>query len=139
MRAILDSGPLIALWNSEPGHLVWLEEVFKRFAGPYYVTEPVLTEVAHVTGRDKLIVAALKTGKFLVPEGILDQLEDVERALKRFPHCDLADASVIALSERYRRVSVLSLDRRHFMTYRRADGARCLWSCRTPSLERLNW
>jgi hypothetical protein len=52
MRAILDSGPLIALWNAEPEHLPWVEEVFKSFAGPYYVTEPVLTEVAHLTGRD---------------------------------------------------------------------------------------
>ena len=27
MRAILDSGPLIALWNAEPDHLFWVEEV----------------------------------------------------------------------------------------------------------------
>jgi len=124
MRAILDSGPLIALWNAEPEHLLWVEEVFKRFAGPYYVTEPVLTEVAHLTGRDKLIIEALKSGKFLVPEGLLDQLEDIQSSLQKFSHCDLADASVIALSARYRRVSVLSLDRRHFITYRRADGSR---------------
>lgn len=122
MRAILDSGPLIALWNREADHLPWVESVFRRFAGPYYVTEPVLTEVAHLTGRDKLIVEGLKSGKFLLPEGLLDQLEDIDRSLKKFPHCDLADASVIALSERYRRVNVLSLDRRHFTTYRRADG-----------------
>jgi uncharacterized protein len=123
MRAILDSGPLIALWNTEADHLPWVEEVFKRFAGPYYVTEPVLTEVAHLTGRDKLIVEALKSGRFLVPEALLDQLDDIGRSLQRFPRCDLADASVIALSERYRRVSVLSIDRRHFTTYRRADGS----------------
>jgi hypothetical protein len=59
-----------------------------------------------------------------VPEGLLDQLDDIDRLLRKFPHCDLADASVIALSERYRRASVLSLDRRHFITYRRADGSR---------------
>jgi uncharacterized protein len=123
MRAILDSGPLIALWNTEADHLPWVEEVFKRFAGPYYVTEPVLTEVAQLTGRHKLIVEALKSGRFLVPEGLLDQLDDIDRSLQRFPRCDLADASVIALSERYRRVSVLSIDRRHFTTYRRADGS----------------
>ena|SRR5579872_5714443 len=122
MRAILDSGPLIALWNAEPDHLAWVEGVFKRFGGPYYVTEPVLTEVAHLTGRDKLIVEALKSRKFLVPEGLLEQLDDIDRSLQKFPHCDLADASVIALSERYRRLSVISLDRRHLITYRRADG-----------------
>src|SRR5690348_16095831 len=123
MRAILDSGPLITLWNAESDHLSWVEEVFKRFAGPFYLTEPVLTEVAHLTGRDRLIVEALRSDKFLVPEGLMDQLNDIDRLLQRFPHCDLADASVIALSERYRRVSVLTLDRRHFVTYRRADGS----------------
>jgi len=123
VRAILDSGPLIALWNAEPDHLPWVEELFQRFAGPYYVTEPVLTEVALLTGRDKLIVEALKSGRFLLPEGLLDQLDDIDRSLEKFPHCDLADASVIALSERHRRLSVLSLDRRHFLTYRRADGS----------------
>lgn len=123
MRAILDSGPLIALWNAESDHLSWVEEVFKRFAGPFYITEPVLTEVAHLTGRDRLIVEALRSAKFLVPEGLMDQLNDIDRLLQRFPHCDFADASVIALSERYRRVSVLTLDRRHFVTYRRADGS----------------
>jgi predicted nucleic acid-binding protein len=123
MRAILDSGPLIALWNAEREHLSWIEQLFLRFSGPYYVTEPVLTEVAHLTGRDKLIVSGLRSGKFLLPEGILDQLDEIERSLKHFPHCDLADASVIALSERYRRVSVLSIDRRHFVTYRRHDGS----------------
>lgn len=124
MRAILDSGPLIALWNAESEHLAWVEEVFQRFAGPYYLTEPVLTEVAHLTGRDQLIVEALRSGKFLVPEALLEQLDDVERCLRRFPHCDLADASVVALSERYRRLNVVSLDRRHFITYRRADGSK---------------
>ena len=47
-----------ALWNAKPDHLPWVEGVFKRFAGPYYATEPVLTEVAHLTGRNKLIVEA---------------------------------------------------------------------------------
>jgi hypothetical protein len=69
MRAILDSGPLIALWNAETDHLSWVEGVFKRFAGPYYVTEPVLTEVAHLTGRDRHIVEALKSGKFTCARG----------------------------------------------------------------------
>ena len=123
MRAILDSGPVIALWNSEPEHLSWVEQMFHRYTGPYYLTEPVLTEIAHLTGRAQLIVEALKSGKFLLPETLLAQLDEVERALRKFPHCDLADASVIALSERYRRVGVLTLDRRHFNTYRRADGS----------------
>jgi predicted nucleic acid-binding protein len=103
--------------------MAWVEALFERFTGPYYVTEPVLTEIAHMTNRDKQIVEGLKSGKFLLPEGMFEQLDDIDRALQQFPHCDLADASVIALSQRYRRLTVLSLDRRHFVTYRRSDGS----------------
>lgn len=121
MRAILDSGPLIALWNRERKFLSWVENLFVKFSGPYHVTEPILTEVAHLTGRDKAIVQGLNEGRFLLTDGLMDQVEDLEWCLNKFPHCDLADASIIALSERHRRLKVLSMDRRHFVTYRRRD------------------
>lgn len=123
MRAILDSGPLIALWNREKNYRAWVESLFRRFSGPYHVTEPILTEVAHLTGRDRLIVEGLRDGRFLLADGLVDQLGSIEALLEKFPHCDLADASIVALSERHRRLRVLSTDRRHLVTYRRQDGS----------------
>lgn len=79
--------------------------------------------MAHLAGRDKLIGETLNSGRFLVPEGLLDQLDDIGRSLERFPDCGLAVGSVTALSGGYRRASVVSLDRRHLNTYRRADGS----------------
>jgi predicted nucleic acid-binding protein len=122
MRAILDSGPLVALWNAESELAAWVHDLFQRFSGPYYVTEPMLTEVSHLTGRDKAIIEGLRTGRFLLTEGLIEQVADIERVLDQFPHADLADASLVALSERHRRLSILSTDRRHFLTYRREDG-----------------
>lgn len=123
MRAILDAGPLITLWNEQAQHLAWAKNLFGKFSGPYYTTEPVLTEVAHRTGKNKLIAEGLRSGKFLVPQTLADQLDEIERCLDQYDHCDLADASLIALSEQYRRLSILTEDRRHFVTYRRADGS----------------
>ncbi|HEV2437654.1 MAG TPA: hypothetical protein VG077_16795 [Verrucomicrobiae bacterium] len=123
MRAILDAGPLVTLWNQEGKRLAWARNIFERFSGPYYVTEPILAEVAHLTGKDKLIVEGLRAGKFLLPQTLMDQLDDIDRCLDQFDHCDLADASLVALSEQYRRLSILTEDRRHFVTYRRADGS----------------
>ncbi len=122
MRAILDSGPLIAAWNPTDEHHAWAQSVFGQFSGPYYVSEAVLTEVAHLTGRDRSIVEGLRDGRFLLSDGLRD-FEEIDRCLKRFAHCDLADATVIIMSERYRRLDVLSTDRRHFTTYRRGDGS----------------
>jgi len=123
MRAILDSGPIITLWNQEQGRLEWAKDLFRRFSGPYYVTELMLAEVAYLTGRHRDIVTALRSKRFLLEHTILEQLDDVESYLDKFPHCDLADASILALSERHRRLAILTNDRRHFVTYRRHDGS----------------
>src|SRR5438128_1543243 len=45
----------------------------------------------------------------------------MSRVLKNFEHCDLADSSVVVLSEKFPDLDVLTTDRRHFLTYRRAD------------------
>ena len=123
MRAILDSGPLIALWNQKDENHSWAKKLFSEdYSGPFHVTECVLTEVAHLTGRDRLIVETIKTGRFILEEG-LGQTDKVDRFLEKFDHCDLADATVIALSERKPGMDVISTDRRHFVTYRRSDGS----------------
>jgi predicted nucleic acid-binding protein len=123
MRAILDSGPLIAAWNKADALHLWSEELFKTYSGPFYVTEPILTEVAHLTGRDRAIVEGLKTQRFLLVHVLLEQIRCVEWCLGKWDHCDLADATIIALSESLRRFDVLSTDRRHFSTYFRRDGS----------------
>jgi hypothetical protein len=125
MRAILDSGPLIAVWATQgDAHRAWAVQLFERFAGPFYVTEPILTEVAHLTGRDRAILTGLRNGRFLLKWGLPDLLDAVEGCLSRFPHAGLADASLVAVSERLRDLPVLTTDRRHFTTYRRADLSR---------------
>ena len=121
MRAILDSGPIIGLWNSEDQFNIWARQLFDQYAGPFHVSESVLTEVAHITGRDRLIADCVRSGYFLLSEGF-KEIEEIGRCLGKFSHCDLSDATVIVLSERYPRLNVLTTDRRHFITYRRADG-----------------
>jgi len=42
--------------------------------------------------------------------------------VSEYEHCDSADTSIIAASERLPRLQVLTTDRKHFATYRRSDG-----------------
>ena len=121
MKAILDAGALIALFNKEDQNHPWAKQMFKRYAGPYFTTEPVLTEVAHMTGQDALIVEAIRTGKFKIPVSLLVDAASIERALQAYQDCDLADASIIALSEKHAAIKVLTTDVRHFVKYRRTD------------------
>jgi predicted nucleic acid-binding protein len=41
--------------------------------------------------------------------------------MARYPRMDLADASVVVMSEQYARCQVLTVDRRDFSIYRRND------------------
>ena len=123
MRAVLDSGPLVALWRPREKHQKWAEGVFRRFTGPFYVTELILAEVAHLTGRDREIVAAFKAGRFILGADIVEDLSCIERCCAKYSQCDLADASIIAASERFPRLQVITVDRKHFGMYRRSDGS----------------
>jgi predicted nucleic acid-binding protein len=123
MRAILDSGPLVALWRARDQNKSWAERIFQEYTGPFYVSEAVLTEVSHLTGMDGEITEGLRRGRLIIGATLAEDLEAIQRCLSAYPHCDLADASVVAASERRVSLNVLTTDRRHFSTYRRKDGS----------------
>jgi predicted nucleic acid-binding protein len=122
MIAILDAGPLVSLFNQDAHH-AWAVEVFHRYRGPFYTTELVLCEIAHLTDRDAELADWVKCGKLLSGGTVWEHAEQIARCLTLFPHCDLADASLIVASELHPRLDVLTTDARHFLTYRRADGS----------------
>ena len=64
----------------------------------------------------------VRDGRLLPGADIWADAAVIERCLKAYPHCDLADASIIASSERRPKLDVLTTDRRHFITYRHANG-----------------
>ena len=125
MTAILDAGPLISLWGrvdkQKVEHRDWAQQLFRTYQGPFYTSELVLSEVAHLTGRDVEIVELINSGFLLLGASLQEDAPAIERCLSAYPHCDLADASVIAASERRPKLPILTTDRRHFITYRRRD------------------
>lgn len=121
MKAILDAGPLIASWNADDKHHSWADNIFKEYQGPFFTTESVLTEVAHMTGQDALVIEGVRTGRFIISGSLLADATAIERMLSDYSQCDLGDASIVAVSERKKTAPVLTTDRRHFATYRRAD------------------
>lgn len=123
MRAILDSGLLVALWRKQDEHKEWAIDLLRKFTGPFYVTELVLAEVSHMTGRERDIIAGLKNGRFILGADLVEDLETIDRCCSTYSQCDLADASIVAASERFPRLQVLTTDRKHFRTYRRGDGS----------------
>ena len=121
MKAILDAGPLIAAWNPDDQHHAWAQGVLIKFSGPYFTTEPVLTEVAHMTGLPDLILEGVAGGKFIIAASLHEDGAAMLRLVNSYPDCGLADASLIALSEKRPALNVLTTDKRHFLKYRRAN------------------
>ena len=121
MRAILDAGPLIAAWNVSDEHHAWAKLLFQRYHGPFHTTELVLSEVAHLTGRNAEVLAGIRTGKLVISARLPEDGDAMRRVLDGYPEADLADASVVAISEKLPRLKILTTDARHFAAYRRRD------------------
>ena len=121
MKAILDAGPLIAAWDKSDEHHQWAKAMLKKYSGPYLTTEFVLCEVAHMTGKDVEIMEGVRTGRFLFDGSVTTDAAAIQCVLFAYADSDIADASVVALSEKAQNLPVLTTDKRHFSTYRRAD------------------
>lgn len=121
MNAILDAGPLIAAWNQDDQDHEWAISILEKFPGPYLTTEPVLTEVAHMTGKDAEIIEGIRLGRFLFDGTLKEDAAAIQRVLHAYKQSDIGDASIVVLSEKRKNLPVLTNDRKHFIVYRRAD------------------
>lgn len=125
MKAILDAGPLIALWgraDQRPDkHHEWAVKIFAHYSGPFFTSETVLGEVGFMTGCAADILKGVAKRHFIVGTDFEHDFAAMSRVLAHFDHCDLADSSVVVLSEKLPNLDVITTDRRHFLTYRRMD------------------
>jgi predicted nucleic acid-binding protein len=108
----------------------WSKNVLISLGVPVYTSESVLTEVIHLlrkrSGTRKTWQAVLDS----IEAGVLRVLPVMpvaasrikELMLKYYPQMDLADASLVVLSERYPKAKLITIDRRDFTVYRRKDG-----------------
>ena len=125
MSAICDTGPLIAYLNRADPHHAWAVALMKQVRPPLLTCEPVLTEAAYFLREDDLTVDPLFE---LFERGVLRLAFDlsahwprVRTLLARYQQMDLADASIVVMSELHARCQVLTVDRRDFSIYRRHD------------------
>jgi uncharacterized protein len=120
VRIIVDTGPLVALFNAADEHHEWTLEALSRLKLPLHTCEPVLTEAAYLTGKAGDLSEMLAEGKLRVGLRLDEQADGVAALLGRYgPRMDLADACVVRMSELARDCCVFTLDRRDFSFYRR--------------------
>jgi predicted nucleic acid-binding protein len=122
---ICDTGPLVAYLNRNDPYHSWAVELMKQVRSPMLTTEPVLTEVAYFLRADQVDVdplfQLLERNAVRVDLQIAVHWPRFRTLMARYKQMDLADASIVVLSERQMRCQVLTVDRKDFSVYRRND------------------
>ena len=125
MITICDTGPLLAYLNRNDAHHVWAVALMKQVRPPMLVCEPVLTEVVYFLREDGVAVdplfALLEREAVRLEFDISTHWPRIRTLMSRYRQMDLADASIVVMSELHARSRVLTIDRKDFGVYRRND------------------
>jgi predicted nucleic acid-binding protein len=125
MITITDTGPLVAYLNRNDPYHSWAVALMKQVRSPLLTSEPVLTETAYFLRADRVAVDPLF--QLLEREAVRLDFQvaahwpRLRTLMARYEQMDLADASIVVLSERHPRSQVLTVDRKDFSVYRRND------------------
>ena len=123
-KALLDTGPLVALLSKRDDAHETCVEAFEAFRGHLFTTEPVMTEAMHLLGRqpggpDACLEFFLRGGALIVP---LDaqRIARCRELMARYADVpmDFADATLVALGEELNTAQIFTLDRRGFSVFR---------------------
>jgi len=123
-RAIVDTGPLVALLSARDTHHQWARSSFAAISPPGITCEAVLAETWHLlrgTARGQsALLELLAAGTLTIEFGLMAELAAVRRLVSRYKDqpMSLADACLVRLAEIYDEASVITLDR-DFSVYRK--------------------
>jgi predicted nucleic acid-binding protein len=121
MKAIADTGFLVAFGNRTDRHHAWALQIAQRVSEPLLTCDAVLAETAFHLRSASLVLRLVQDGlvrpAFQVADHIPRLTELAIRYADRAP--DLADLCLIRLSELYPKHPVITTDLSDFRIYRR--------------------
>lgn len=125
MITICDTGPLVAYLNRNDPYHTWAVALMKQVRAPLLTCEPVLTEAVYFLREDHLEVdplfQLLEREALRLDFDVSAYWPRIRTLMARYRQMDLADASIVVMSELHRRCQVLTVDRTDFSVYRRND------------------
>ena len=121
MKAIADTGFLVAFANRNDLHHEWAVEVAEHLTEPLLTCEAVLAETTFHVQDAGLVLTMVREGLVTLAFDCRDHLTQLTALAERYAdrHPDLADLCLIRLSELHPRHSVVTVDRADFRVYRR--------------------
>lgn len=127
---LVDTGPLVALFDKSDGAHNIVSARFRSLSGPFLSTLPALTEASHILGPASRAFRSL--AEFFVEGACALHLPDeseIDRAFALMADyadlpMDFADASIVSAAESLNITKVFTLDARDFAVYRAKRGKR---------------
>lgn len=125
MITICDTGPLLAYLNRNDPHHEWAVVLMKQVQAPMLVCESVLTEIVYFLREDGLaldpLFQLLEREAVRLEFNLSEHWPRIRTLMSRYKQMDLADASIVVMTELHPRSQVLTIDRKDFSVYRRND------------------
>jgi predicted nucleic acid-binding protein len=123
VRALCDSGPLIALFDASDGLHERCRTVLEAFSGSFVTTWPVLTEAFHFIDvpRDRGLLWNFVLSEVVRVEKIeASDLGRIRLLMEQYADVpmDFADALLVVAAERLGTLKIFSLGRRAFAVFR---------------------
>jgi predicted nucleic acid-binding protein len=121
MKAIADTGFLVAFGNRTDHHHDWAIGVAEQITEPLITCEAVLAEAAFHLGSSQLVLAFVQEGLVRPAFVVSDHLSRITELAAKYAdrHPDLADLCLIRLSELHPLYPVITTDLADFRVYRR--------------------
>jgi len=122
--AIVDTGPLVALFDRAERHHRWISERLDELEAPLLVCEPVLAEAMYLLARhpraQETVLELIENGALSVAFRLDEHVGILRSLLRKYldTPMSLADACVVRMSEIHDRHAVLTLDS-DFLVYRK--------------------
>ncbi|HEY6897789.1 MAG TPA: VapC toxin family PIN domain ribonuclease [Rhodocyclaceae bacterium] len=124
--ALVDAGPLIALFDSTDKLHQDMTAFFRGFVGRMHTTWPVVTEVCHFLSvrQQRAFLAWLRRGGAHLDEIDAAGLDAFDIMLEKYADqpMDLADASLVWLGAKLKLSDIITIDRNDFSIYRTPGG-----------------
>lgn len=121
MKAIADTGFIVAFGSQGDYHHAWAVDIAKNITEPLITCEAVLAEAAFQLGSSSYVLSLVRNEMFRLGFDLTRNLEQLAELAKRYEDRkpDLADLCIVRMSELYPRHTVITVDEIDFRVFRR--------------------
>jgi predicted nucleic acid-binding protein len=120
MHAIADTGFIAAIWSKTPARRQWARDWLEKATLPIFTSTAHLQEAGWLLNNHIYPIRMVLDGDLEIALDTQDECHALHTLISKYAdRMDLADASIVRLSELHPNAKVLTVDRTDFKIYRR--------------------